>query len=160
MNLDMQLSLEVAGKDFKGNLRDIVKINESVLTDEFIKHPSIYAWFATLSEYASAEVETQKMNLSILKANLDAEKREELVTTGKKATETMVAAAIEVDDRYGKARILLIEADRQRGILKAIVKALEQRKDMLIQIGSTKRQEMVLTDFGINLDKTRKTNKG
>ena len=158
MNLDMQLSLQVAGKEFEGNLRDIVKINEAILTDEFIKQPSLYAWFATLLEYASAEMETQKMNLSILRANLDAEKRTVLVNEGKKATESMVESAIEVDERAIQAQKNLIESSRQYGILRAIVRALEQRKDMLIQVGSMKRQEMVLTDFGVNLDKTRKHN--
>lgn len=159
MNLDMQLTIEVAGKDFNGNLRDIVKINEAVLTEEFIKQPSLYAWFATLSEFASAEVETQKMNLNILRANLDSEKRLMLLNEAKKATETMVASAIEVDVTYQTAQKALIEAERQYGILKAIVRALDQRCTMLVQIGSTKRQEMAMTDFGINIEQVRKNNK-
>ena len=158
LNLDMQLSLEVAGKEFKGNLRDIVQIKESDLTEEFIKQPSLYAWFATLCEYASAEVETQKMNLSILSANLDAEKRTALANSIKKPTESMVSSAIAVDPRHMDAETALIEAKRQYGILKGIVKALEQRKDMLIQVGSTKRQELALNDFGMNLDNVRKQN--
>jgi hypothetical protein len=156
LNLDMQLSLEVAGKDFKGNLRDIVQIKEADLNEEFIKQPSLYAWFATLCEFASAEVETQKMTLSILRANLDAEKRTELAESGKKPTENMVNSAIIIDPKHQGAETALIEAKRQYGILKGIVKALEQRKDMLIQVGSTKRQELSLNDFGINLDKVRK----
>lgn len=156
LNLDMQLSLEVAGKEFKGNLREIVKITEADLTEEFVRQPSLYAWFATLGEFASAEVETQKMNLSILRANLDAEKRLELGREAKKPTEAMVGSAIDVDSTYKDAQVALIEAKRQYGILKGIVKALEQRKDMLIQVGSTKRQEMSLSEFGVNLDKVRK----
>ena len=159
LNLDMELSLEVAGKEFKGNLREVVKITEADLTEEFIRQPSLYAWFATLSEYASAEVETQKMNLSIQRANLDAEKRLELGQAAKKPTEAMVGSAIDVDDKYKAAQVALIESKRQYGILKGIVKALEQRKDMLIQVGSTKRQELSLHDLGMNLDKIREQNK-
>jgi len=158
MNLDMQLSIEVGGKDFKGNLREIVQINEAMLTDEFIKQPSIYAWFATLLEFASAEVETQKMNLNILRANLDSSKRLAFLAENKKATETMVSSAIEVDETYQEAQRTLIESERQQGILKAIVRALDQRCTMLVQIGSTKRQEMAMTDFGISIDKVRKNN--
>jgi hypothetical protein len=158
MNLDMQLAIEVGGKDFKGNLREVVQINEAVLTDEFIKQPSLYAWFGALMEFASAEAETQKMNLNILRANLDAEKRSIFAAANKKATEAMVSAAIDVDESYIKGQTALIEADRQYGILKAIVRALDQRCTMLVQIGSTKRQEMAMTDFGINIDKVRKSN--
>ena len=152
----MFLDVEVAGKEFKGNLREIVKITEADLTEEFIKQPSLYAWFATLCEFASAEVETKKMNLSIDRANLDAEKRAALLSATKKPTEAMVGSAIDVDERYVTAQKALIEAKRQYGILKGIVKALEQRKDMLIQVGSTKRQELNLNEFSVNLEKVRK----
>lgn len=158
MNLDMQLSIEVGGKDFKGNLREIVQINEAVLTEEFIKQPSIYAWFAALMEFASAEVETKKMNLGILRANLDSEVRTAFLSASKKATEAMIAAAIDCDAATIAAQKELIEAERQYGILKGIVRALDQRCTMLVQIGSTKRQEMAMTDFGINIDKVRKSN--
>ena len=77
----------------------------------------------------------------------------------KKATETMIASAIEVDEIYQKAQRTLIEAERQYGILRAIVKALDQRCTMLVQLGSTKRQEMAMTDFGINLDNVKKNNR-
>ena len=156
--MDMELKLEVVGKRYDGNLRDIVKINEAILTEEFIKQPSLYAWFATLMEFASAEMDTEKMNLDILSANLDSEKRVSLLAEGKKATESMVASAIEVDAKHIQAKKNLIEASRKYGVLRAIVRALEQRKDMLIQIGSTKRQEMTLDNFGVNLDRVKKNN--
>jgi len=70
----------------------------------------------------------------------------------------MVEAAIITDGKIMALTEELIDGGRQLGILKAIVRALDQRKDMLIQLGSTKRQEMVLGDFGVNLTKVKENN--
>lgn len=153
--LDMQINLKVTDKVFDGNIREVLNINEAALSEEFVKQPSLFAWFAALAEIANAEVESKKMAVSLLRANLDAEKRTELSTSGK-ITESMVDSAITKDKRFQVASEELIESGRQFGILKAMVRALEQRKDMLIQLGGMKRQEMFLSDFGINIDKIKK----
>lgn len=159
MNLDMQLDVKVSDKSFKGTIRDVLTINEATLSNEFINQPPTYAWFAALSEMASAEVENRKMSLSVLQANLDAEKRIELGATGK-VTESMVQSAIIKDKRHQVAHEELIEAERQLGVLKSMVRALEQRSQMLIALGAMKRQEMILTDFGIDMKKVRDNNRG
>ena len=165
IDLNMQLGIDVGGKKFTGTIREVVGINEGNLTEEFINQPSLYAWFAVLSEIASAEVETKKFETSVLRANLDGEKRKELSEQSQKeiegkkkdgkVTEAMVESAIITDRRYMLCTQELAELQRQLGILKSMVRALEQRKDCLIQIGSMKRQEMVMTDFGIDLKKVR-----
>jgi len=158
MDYGMELDLKVTDKVFKGNIHDVVKINEAALTDEFTKQPSVYAWFAALSEIAAAQVERIKFDLSVTRAKLDSIKRAELAAEGKKITESMVEAAIITDGKIMALTEELIDGGRQLGILKAIVRALDQRKDMLIQLGSTKRQEMVLGDFGVNLTKVKENN--
>jgi len=152
----MKVRVTVGDKVFDGTLREVMQINEGTLNDEFIKQPSTYAYFAALSEFAVADVEQKKLAFSVLEANLDSEKRIELRET--KVTEAVVKSAIIRDKRYQTMTLELIEAERQLGILKAFVKALEQRKDMLIQLGASKRQELVLSDFGINTNKVRANN--
>jgi len=142
MNLDMELDLKVCDKEWNGSLRSILKINEARLTHEFIEQAGTYAWFATLLAFAIAEVESEKMNHEVLQANLYAEKRSTMIEEGAKITEDKVKAAVLQDERYSKSAELVNETRRKQNILKAIVNALEQRKDMLIQLGSTKRQEM------------------
>ena len=155
MDLNLQISLDVKGSKYDGNLKEIMKINEADLMNEFINQPSTYAWFAALSEISSAEVELKKFNLSVLEANLDKKKREELSVNDKKVTESMVKSAIQSDAKFIALNEELLELQRQYGILRAIVGSLHQRKDMLIQIGSMKRQEMMLDDFGVSLKKVR-----
>ena len=154
MNLDMDIKVAVSDKKFDGNIREVLTINEATLSDEFVKQPSLFAWFATLAEFANAEVESRKLSLSVLRANLDSEKRAELAKDGK-VTEGMVDSAITKDKRHLVANEELIEASRQAGILKALVRALEQRSTMLVQLGSLKRQELFLSDFGVDIKKVR-----
>ena len=157
MDLNMEIKVNIGEKAFDGTIRDILQINEATLTDEFIKQPSSYAYFAALSEFAVADVEQKKLSFSVLKANLDGQKRTELAKAGK-VTESMVDSAIILDKKYQMMAEEIIEAERQLGILKSMVKALEQRCQMLIQLGAGKRQELSMIDFGIDVKKIRENN--
>lgn len=164
LDLNMDIEVNVAKKEYKGTIRDIVKINEAILTKEFVEQPSLYAWFAALEVMASSEVENKKFELAVLRANLDNEKRTKLAVAnmtldkeGKvkegKVTETMVESAILTDKKYSAINAELSELNRQYGLLKAIVRALEQRATMLVQLGSTMRQEMALSGFSMPVGK-------
>jgi hypothetical protein len=153
----MKVSISVADKEFNGTIRDVLLINEANLSSEFERQPSTYAYFAALMEFAVADVEHKKLAFSVMEANLDSVKRTELKDQTK-VTEAVIRSAIIKDQKYQLLSEELIEAQRQLGILKGLVKALEQRKDMLIQLGASKRQEMVLSDFGISLKNVREHN--
>ena len=144
---DMDIDLRVDDKEFKGNIRDVLKINEGQIHDELIEQPSTYAWFATLTEIAKANVEKHKMNIKVLRARLDEEKRELLGKGGVKVTEPKVESAIEKDERLIVLVEEMIELSKNASILKALTDALNQRKDMLIQLSSFKRQEMFMGDY-------------
>lgn len=153
--LNMNVDISVAGKEWSGNIRDVVKISDIKLSEEFMHQPSVYAWFAALCEIAGSEAESKKFMLSVLKANTEKKVRREYAASGTKTTESAIAAEVQTDDAFIASSIALIEAERQYSILRALVRSLDQRKDMLIQLGVMKRQEMQLSDFGINLDKVR-----
>ena len=142
MNLNMHVDIKVLDKEWSGETRDVLKINEQRLTHEFIEHPSTYAWFAALLAYATAETESMKLSHEVLQANLYAEKRLEMAKGSGKVTEDKIKNAVVEDDRYAASQEQLTETKRQHGIVRAIVTALEHRKDMLIQLGATRRQEM------------------
>ena len=158
MNLDLTVDISVGGQAFKGSIKDVLHINEATLTDEFIKQPSLYAWFAAVAEIANAELESKKLKLSVLQSNLDAEVRSELAKTNEKATESKISSIVHCDKRVVVLNEEIIESARQLGILKAMVRSLEQRCTMLVQIGGMKRQEISLGDFGINYKKVKENN--
>jgi hypothetical protein len=157
LNLNMTVDIKCAGKAWSGNIRDILKISDVKLSEEFMQQPSIYAWFASLCEMAGAEAENKKFKVSVLKANTEKRIRYEFASRGEKTTENSIAAAVQTDDAFIAASMDLIESERQYSILRSLVRSLDQRKDMLIQLGVMKRQEMQLSDFGIDLEKVRQT---
>lgn len=143
---DMTVDLKVEDKEFKGNIREILKISEGSIVGELQEQPSTYAWFATLTEIAKANTEKHKLNIKILRAKLDEEKRKTLAKEGK-VTESMVESAIEKDERLIMLTQEKIELDKNANILGAITEALNQRKDMLIQLSSFKRQEIFMGEY-------------
>ena len=158
MKLDMQIDIKVEDKEFRGTTRSVLLVNEANLNQEFIEQPSTFAWFATLAEIANAEVSSKELALEVLKANLEGELRQRLAELGGKVTEKMIEGGVITDKRYKVATEELIDSTKQLGILKSMVKALDQRKDMLIQLGSMKRQEMFLDGSGLDLKKIREHN--
>lgn len=157
IELNMKVNVSVGDKEYNGTIRDVLLINEAVLPDEFIHQPSTYAYFAALSEFAVADVEQKKLAFSVMEANLDSQKRVDLKDQAK-VTEAVIRSAIIKDQKYQLLSEELIEAQRQLGILKALVRALDQRATMLVQLGSFKRQEMYAMDMGIDTQKVREHN--
>lgn len=166
LELNMAINIKVKNHEYDGSLREIIQINENLLTEEFVRQPGIYAWFATLMEIANSDVESKKFDLDVLKANLDGEKRRDLAKENQyvddkgkikdgRVTETMVSSAILTDKKFLVLTQELMESERQLGILKAIVRSLEQRKDMLIQLGVTKRSEFAQIGMGIDIEKVK-----
>lgn len=156
IDLNMKVTVSIGDKKYDGTIREVLQISEANLSDEFQNQPSTYAYFAALAEFAVADVEQKKLQFSVMEANLDSSKRLEL--KDQKVTEAVIRSAIIKDSKYQVLSEELIEAQRQLGILKSLVRALEQRKDMLIQLGSMKRQEMMLSDFGIDMKKVQQNN--
>ena len=150
MDFNMTVELHVHDKKWKGTLQDVLRINEQRLTNEFIEQAGKFAWFSALLAYAVAEVESKKLSHEVLQANLYAEKRGEMVKAKAKVTEDKIKNAVVQDDRYAASSEQLTECKRQQGIIKGIVNSLEQRKDMLIQLGATRRQEMFSDGAHIN----------
>jgi hypothetical protein len=155
LNLNMSVEINAAGKQWSGNIRDVLKITDAKLNDEFMQQPSMYAWFAALCELAGAEAENKKFKLSVLKANTEKKIRYDKAAKGEKTTEAAIAADVQTDDAFIAASISLLEAERQYNLLRALTRSLDQRKDCLIQLGLMKRQELQMSDFGIDLGKVR-----
>lgn len=113
------------------NINDIrgrLKINESMLEQEFAEQAGMFAYVA--EHYIEAEY-----NYRIMKGNKYKEHRDKLETAGNKVTEKMIEAEMFADEKLQQARSLKYS-------LKDLKEALHQRGTMLIQLGILKRQEL------------------
>lgn len=119
-----------------------VNIEPLILNEEFVRLPSDLAYWNGQYSEALKTYLTTKLQLKRLEAQLQMEKRVELETQNKKVTESMVEAAIEIDDRHHAAQLALIESECEKEKLDGFCEALRTKKEMLISLGASLRAEM------------------
>jgi hypothetical protein len=119
-----------------------VTFSDLDLTGAMMKQASLFAYYAAQSARANHQVQKFKLLLDVQESKLDKEIREAaLEDGGKKITEAMIEKEIKRDARYVKARMNLLEAQQIADLAKDTLEALKQRRDMLVQIGVTMREE-------------------
>ena len=132
--------------DFKSS----IEINEGDLNTEFKQQASLYAYFATAEATAKSNVMAAKLRLEVVDAELTKKIRAELSEGAAKApTEKAIQSEVILSEQYQAAQKYLIDASKNADIAKGVKEAFGQRKDMLIQLGSAKRQEV--DQIGMNL---------
>lgn len=138
---DLVPTLTVGETTFESKLAQDLYIDKSDLANEFLDHPRRYAFYSTCAEIASAKETSYKVNLERLYALLDHEKRSELMMAGVKVTEKMVENSVITDERYIALQEEYLKAQKDASICKSAMFAMQQRKDMLVQLGMMFRTE-------------------
>lgn len=124
-----------------GNFGDDLQIYESDLQKEFMEQPGKYAFYAQQAATANSKMLTSKMRMEVVEAELYKKIKDELVDAGAKPTEKMISSEMLVRDEWKSAQKSYIKAQEAYKIAKAAMDAMEHRRDMLIQLGSSARQE-------------------
>ena len=124
---------------------NIAKIDKmGNIDDQLMSQSSEYAYYNGLLSKARRDLSRLTKDLETLTANSAKNRRQELAQGGKKITdksiELFVAALPEVDEL--KAQI--IDLEYKHNLLKALVQALQHRKDCLIQLSANNRAEVQL----------------
>ena len=130
-----------------GNLFDI---NEDNLTKEFATQASLYAYFATLQAEAERLQAKAEMKKDQEYAKSDEYWRAYLDKREKKYTEAVIKSNVIRDEDYDKANNALINITYDLNVIKAIVRALQMRAEMLISLGAHLRQEYSMTGMSVN----------
>lgn len=112
-----------------------LKVNESNLMREMLEQPSKYIYWSSILERIKLFEENAELELEILIANLDERARVEIEGRGAKATKDSVEAFVKRQTEYEVARRKIQQYKHISGRMQRIVKAFEQRKDMLQSYG-------------------------
>jgi hypothetical protein len=136
-NLDFKIIRIV---DENGELLEIdltreLKVNEDNLLQEMLQQPSKYIYWASILEKIKWFQESQELNLELEVAKLDKRARDFLKEHDVKPTKDIVEAYIKQQPEYEQARKNCQYYEYISGRLSRIVKAFEQRKDMLQSYG-------------------------
>jgi len=128
---------------------DIFGVDETDITKEYMQQASLYGFFATAAAMAEEVANRASFAKDQEYAAVDEVTRQKFEMNGVKFTEAVVRSAILLDEKY-KTRVMReIKTEYDAKLLKAIARALEQRADMLVSLGSHLRHESSMTGMSI-----------
>lgn len=123
----------IRGEDFN--------INEGDISNEMVRQPGLYVYYANLYSNKMKESANLKTQLDSLQGKIHQElKAEELA--GTKLTDKDKEKRLKSDSRYLMARQKLDTAEIEEEYYRNLLDALKQKKDMLIQLALRQRDEM------------------
>lgn len=109
-------------------VNDVGKIDVVNIVSEVVEHSTRYAYFAALYEKLKAEEERLKFVLKVVEAEIDKELRK---TADSKITERQLDKSIVLDERYKEAFDNWLAVREKAGLVRAVVSALEHKRDMI-----------------------------
>lgn len=118
-----------------------VAIDAENLDAACVSHAGMFVHYAYLRAQARQQYEKMKAAFEVLESRLYAETRVKLAEDGKKVTEAQVDAAVKAHPKWWAGKNRLIETQGIYDLAQAAAAAFEQRRDMIIQIGSDRRVE-------------------
>lgn len=148
---DIAIHVNISGTVETINMRDDLRIhgdNIEMLIEDMVNQPSWYAWYSALLATQEAEYDRleSKLKMTYCEYSMDLRKGKIKILDedGKaiKITEGMIENYIKTIPKYQIIEEELYEKEINIKKLKAIVNASIQKKDMLMQLGALKRQEL------------------
>ena len=135
LNFDLLRLVDETGQYMEYNLRAELAINEANLPQEMLQQPAKYVYWSSILEKLKLFQESQELQLEITWAKLDEEARDYLTRNGTKPTKDIVEAYIKRQPQFEAAQKNINQYNYLVGYIGRIVKAFEQRKDMLQSYG-------------------------
>ena len=120
--------------------KQAVAFDDNNIEEEMTKQASNYAQYHALLMIGKRELDTAMRELDRVSAQLSQEYRK----TAAKATAKAVEDYVFCHPDYVEQRRVMDDISFRYGLLKGLVKAIEQRKDMLQQCSANKREESKL----------------
>jgi len=144
-----EFEIVVDGNVTKVNVKTVCGIDGENLMEEFTKYPSTYAWYMTVAGLYESKKDDLEYRLKVVEADLEPSKRAVLKEEfGKDLKEKQVDSAVKSDKRWRVISEELLDIRKVVKRLHAVIKGLEVKKDMLVQVGSRDRKRLELDAMG------------
>lgn len=138
---DLQLILKGKPIDLKKKYQEDICISKETIDEDLMKQASLYAFYAIMAELAEEAYDDAKLELELCEATTDEHIRTELIKKGEKVTDKKLEKLVAVNKHRIESAKNKIQARKNRGILKALARAFEQRNLNVIALGHICRQE-------------------
>ena len=117
-------------------------VNRDDLQGEFTEQSGLTYFYSAKHAEAARQEMRAKRNLELVSAKLDSEYRQEARDSKEKVTEPVIANRIKSDDRYSEAFNVHADSALILNLAKGAMNAMANKRDMLIQLGASERQEI------------------
>lgn len=112
------------------------------LAREAERAASMYGYYAVLSEKAKARLGRTELSFRMWRCREEDAIEEEIKTLGRRATKTLVDRWLMKRDKYRGYELLIIKLKSEAGILAAIARAFEHKKDLIQTLNANRRREI------------------
>jgi len=141
MNTLIETLDDFTWENYKDISDALVSFNDHAVEDEMFRQASIYSYYYGLMSKAKRMLNESSVEITRYAANLrKVSKRESSTKLTAKDLDDIVFG----DDYYSELQSSVDEATFKYEMLKGLVRALEQKKDMLQQVSANKREETKL----------------
>lgn len=123
------------------NIADLLKFNADNYEIEYTKQASNYIYWASVYTICKEQEESENNLLSKIRSDNYNQVYNDLSKQGIRATKDHIESLIVQDTGYQAQLIKVNESHRLSLQLQYLVKAFEQRRDMLIQFGAEQRKD-------------------
>ena len=141
-DLNEKISIWLGDEKFDFETRETLGIDRDNLDEEIAKQASTCSWFLVQRAKAAAMIADVEAEIKDMEAVLDPKIRAKAKEDGEKITEAGIKAAMQRDEQRGSLKEKFRKLMAAEGLLGAFVDAFRQRKDMLVSLGFSRRQEM------------------
>lgn len=153
MREKLPVKIKIGGKDYDLKYEEELLASEETINENLIDQPSLFAWYAVLEELAKTEISDKKIELSVVKLNLESTEAELDLKFRKtpppvagKITEAVIANSVKTDAKYLAARVAVDNVENainkargDAGVLSAIKESFNHRKSILIALAANMR---------------------
>lgn len=123
-------------------LQEDLAFSEATLNEAMTAQAGFFAHYARIAAEAFHNVSQLKQLLKVTEAEVAKRVRSDAAVTGIKITEKSIEEEITLDPSVRKVRKALIDAEAVYELARNAPEAFKQRRDMLIQIGADRREEL------------------
>lgn len=124
------------------DLNQDLKIDPNDLDRELISQPSLYAYYASLNQRARYVAEKAAFEYEKAIAEYSKMAREELSETNRRVTDKQIESLVKSNPRILALKKNMIDKEGQARLLWCMERALDQKKDSLMQLCNNRRKEM------------------
>lgn len=125
------------------NVDEELKVNEYSIRKAFLEQPAKYAYWSSVLEKLKLYQESYELQLTTRKAEIYDSTRQELIQNGiQRPTKDQIEAFIQIDSEVQRLSQAVVAMNYNVRRIQAFTKAVEQRKDMLVQYGADLRRDV------------------